>query len=50
MVVAGAERFLKGCFVLSQGVANRCGNEMKGYLLLNKFNWLSPVLTTNDDF
>jgi hypothetical protein len=31
MVVAGAERFFEGGFVLFQGVVDRCGNDMKGY-------------------
>jgi hypothetical protein len=31
MVVAGAERFFEGGFVLFQGVVDRCDNELKGY-------------------
>jgi hypothetical protein len=50
MVVAGVERFCGASFVLFQGVMDRCGNKMKGYLLFNEFNRLGAVLTTNDDF
>jgi hypothetical protein len=32
MIVAGAKRFSGVGLVLNQGVVDRCGNEMEGYL------------------